>query len=54
MKKESEVLQNKVITLSKEKDDLSSTLLSTQKDFVHTRFHVKLSVPRLLKMKFPC
>ena len=33
MKKENEVLQNKIIILSKEKEDLSSTLLSTQKDF---------------------
>ena len=33
MKKKNEVLQNKVITLSKEKDDLYSTLLLTQKDF---------------------
>jgi len=33
MIKENEVLQNKIITLSKEKDDLSSTLLSTQREF---------------------
>ena len=33
MKKENETLQNKIVILSKEKDDLSSTLISTQKDF---------------------
>ena len=33
MKKKNETLQNKIVILSKEKDDLSSTLISTQKDF---------------------
>ena len=31
--KKNETLQNKIITLSKEKDALSYTLISTQKDF---------------------
>ena len=33
MKKENETLHNKIVILSKKKDDLSSTLISTQKDF---------------------
>ena len=33
LKKENESLQNKIVLLSKEIDDLSSTLISTQKDF---------------------
>ena len=33
MKKENEALNNKIVILTKEKDDLFSTLTSTQKDF---------------------
>ena len=33
MKKENKTLQNKIVILSKEKDDLSPTLISIQKDF---------------------
>ena len=33
MKKKNEILQNQVVILSKEKEILSSTLISTQKDF---------------------
>ena len=45
MKKENEVLQNKIITLSKEKDDLSSTLLSTQKGFDAYKISCKAKFP---------
>ena len=33
MKKENESLNHKIFTLTKEKDELFSTLTSTQKDF---------------------
>ena len=47
MKKENEVLQNKVIILSKEKDDLSSTLLSTQKEFDTYKVSCKAKFPKI-------
>ena len=41
LKKKNETLHNKIVILSKEKDDLSSTLISTQKNLIHIKFHVK-------------
>ena len=41
MKKDNEFLQNQVVILSKEKEVLSFTLISTQKDMMHTKFLVK-------------
>ena len=41
MKKKNEYLQNRIVILSKEKDDLSSTLISTQKYIDAYKFYVK-------------
>ena len=41
VKKENKTLHNKIVILSKEKDDLSFTLISRQKILMHIKFHLK-------------
>ena len=47
MKMENEVLQNKIIILFKEKDDLFSTLLSTQREFDAYKVSCKAKFPKI-------
>ena len=47
MKKENESLNHKVFTLSKEKEELLSTLVSTQKDFENYKISCKGKFPQI-------
>ena len=49
MKKENESLNHKVFTLTKEKEDLLSTLVSTQKDFDNYKISCKGKFPQFDK-----
>ena len=54
LKKENEMLKNQIAICSKEKDELSSTLISTQRDFDAYKVACKAKYPKIDENEILC